>query len=88
MLIAADATAQSTVFYTPFNDKIQFQGPYGLLGARVEYRPRSSSVDYRRVHPKRHEHGLHDGDLWDGAHGLWRTSWPLAYVSVEFTVRR
>ena len=37
--IAADATAQSTVFYTPFNDSIQRQGPYGLLGARVEYGP-------------------------------------------------
>ena len=37
--IAADSTAQSTVFYTPFNDSIQRQGPYGLLGARVEYGP-------------------------------------------------
>ena len=37
--IVADATAQSTVYYTPFNDNIQFQGPYGLLGARVEYGP-------------------------------------------------
>jgi iron complex outermembrane recepter protein len=39
--IAADATAQSTVFYTPFNDSIQRQDPYGLLGARVEYGPRN-----------------------------------------------
>ena len=38
--IAADATSQSTVFYTPFNDDIQRQGPYGVLGARVEYGPR------------------------------------------------
>jgi len=38
-LIAADATAQSTVFYTPFNDKIQRQTPYALLGARLEYGP-------------------------------------------------
>jgi iron complex outermembrane recepter protein len=37
--IAADATAQSTVFYTPFNDAIQRQLPYGLLGGRVEYGP-------------------------------------------------
>ena len=37
--IAVDSTAQSTVFYTPFNDSIQRQGPYGLLGARVEYGP-------------------------------------------------
>jgi iron complex outermembrane receptor protein len=37
--IVADTTAQSTVYYTPFNDDIQFQGPYGLLGTRVEYGP-------------------------------------------------
>jgi iron complex outermembrane receptor protein len=37
--IAADATAQSTVFYSPFNDDIQRQLPYGLLGARAEYGP-------------------------------------------------
>ena len=37
--VAADATAQSTVYYTPFNDNIQLQGPYGLLGTRVEYGP-------------------------------------------------
>jgi iron complex outermembrane receptor protein len=37
--MTADATAQSTVFYTPFNDNIQRQRPYGLLGARVEYGP-------------------------------------------------
>ncbi len=37
--LAADATAQSTVFYTPFNDNIQRQSPYGLLGARAEYGP-------------------------------------------------
>jgi iron complex outermembrane receptor protein len=37
--IVADATAQSEVFYTPFNDDIQRQGSYGLLGVRVEYGP-------------------------------------------------
>jgi iron complex outermembrane receptor protein len=39
VMIAVDATAQSTVFYTPFNDSIQRQRPYGLLGGRVEYGP-------------------------------------------------
>jgi iron complex outermembrane receptor protein len=39
LTMMADATAQSTVFYTPFNDSIQRQRPYGLLGARVEYGP-------------------------------------------------
>jgi len=37
--LTADATGQSTVFYTPFNDDIQRQGPYGLLGGRAEYGP-------------------------------------------------
>jgi iron complex outermembrane recepter protein len=37
--IVADATAQSEVFYTPFNDDVQRQGAYGLLGVRVEYGP-------------------------------------------------
>ena len=39
MTLTADATAQSTVFYTPFNDGIQRQLPYGMLGARAEYGP-------------------------------------------------
>jgi outer membrane receptor protein involved in Fe transport len=38
--VTVDATAQSTVFFTPFNDGIQRQRPYGLVGARVEYGPR------------------------------------------------
>jgi iron complex outermembrane receptor protein len=38
--LMVDATGQSTVFYTPFNDTIQRQLPYGLLGARAEYGPR------------------------------------------------
>ena len=37
--IAGDTTAQSTVYYTPFNDNIQRQGAYGLLSTRVEYGP-------------------------------------------------
>jgi iron complex outermembrane receptor protein len=37
--LTADATAQSTVFFTPFNDDIQRQGPYFLLGSRVDYGP-------------------------------------------------
>jgi len=41
LTVTADASAQSTVFYTPFNDTIQRQLPYGLLGARAEYGPSS-----------------------------------------------
>jgi iron complex outermembrane receptor protein len=37
--IVADASAQSEVFYTPFNDDIQRQSRYGLLGSRVEIGP-------------------------------------------------
>ncbi len=37
--IAVDSTAQSTVFYTLFNDNIQRQGAYGLLGTRVDCGP-------------------------------------------------
>jgi hypothetical protein len=32
-------TAQSTVFYTPFNDTIQRQLPYRLMAARSEFGP-------------------------------------------------
>ena len=37
--VAVDASAQSTVFYTPFNDDIQRQRPYALLGFRASYGP-------------------------------------------------
>ena len=37
--VLADATAQSTVFFTPFNDDIQRQDSYAILGARIEYGP-------------------------------------------------
>ena len=37
--LTVDATAQSTVYFTPFNDEIQRQRPYALLGARAEYGP-------------------------------------------------
>jgi iron complex outermembrane receptor protein len=39
MTLTADATAQSTVFYTPFNDTIQRNLPFGLLGIRGEFGP-------------------------------------------------
>ena len=37
--LTVDATAQSTVYFTPFNDGIQRQRPYALVGARAEYGP-------------------------------------------------
>jgi iron complex outermembrane receptor protein len=40
---------QSTVFFTPFNDAVQRQGPYGLLDASLEFgRPRWSLGAYAR----------------------------------------
>jgi iron complex outermembrane receptor protein len=41
LTLSADATAQSTVYYTPFNDPIQRQLPYAVLGARAEFGPSS-----------------------------------------------
>ena len=82
--IAADATAQSTVFYTPFNDSIQRQCPYGLLGARVEYGP-----SHRRWAVAAYARNLTNTDyinatLRDGADGVWRTSWTVAPVRGRF----
>jgi iron complex outermembrane receptor protein len=37
--LRADTTSQSTVFYTPFNDTIQRQLPYGLLNVSGDVRP-------------------------------------------------
>jgi hypothetical protein len=39
IVLTVDGSAQSTVFYTPFNDDLQRQPPYALLGARAEYGP-------------------------------------------------
>jgi iron complex outermembrane receptor protein len=39
LALTVDATAQSTVYFTPFNDEVQRQRPYALLGARAEYGP-------------------------------------------------
>ena len=82
--ISAESTAQSTVFYTPFNDNIQTQSPYGLLGARVEYEP--SPMDGRRVRAQSHEHGLRHGNLWHAAQRVRRTS--RTFASVRSRVQR
>jgi iron complex outermembrane receptor protein len=41
LTLTVDATAQSTVYFTPFNDDVQRQRPYGLLNARAEFGPAS-----------------------------------------------
>jgi iron complex outermembrane receptor protein len=40
--LRADSRWQSTVFFTPFNDTIQRQRPYGLLDISAEFRPHRS----------------------------------------------
>ncbi|HEX7137145.1 MAG TPA: TonB-dependent receptor [Vicinamibacterales bacterium] len=37
--LRADTTWQTTVFFTPFNDGIQRQNPYGILNVSADFRP-------------------------------------------------
>ena len=86
--IAADATAQSTVFYTPFNDNIQRQGPYGLLGARVEYGP-----SHRRWAVAAYARNLTNTDYITATFGTSPAAFggrpgPSRQFAIDFTVRR
>ena len=86
--IAADATGQSTVFYTPFNDNIQRQGPYGLLGARVEYGP-----SHRRWAVAAYARNVTNTDYITATFGTAPTAFggrpgPPRQIAVEFIVRR
>ena len=86
--IAADATGQSTVYYTPFNDNIQRQTPYGLLGARLEYGPND-----RRWGVAAFSRNLTNTDYITATFGTAPTAFggrpgPQRQVAVEFTVRR
>ena len=88
LLIAADTTAQSTVFYTPFNDNIQRQGPYGLLGTRVEYGP-----SHRRWAIAAYARNLTNTDYIMATFGTAPTAFggrpgPSRQLAVDFTVRR
>ena len=86
--IAADVTAQSTVYYTPFNDSIQRQDPHGLLGARVDYGPsnrRWAVVAYAR--------NLTKTDYITATFGTVPTAFggrpgPSRQFAIDFTVRR
>ena len=86
--ISAESTAQSTVFYTPFNDSIQRQTPYGLLGARVEYGP-----GHRRWTVGAYARNLTNTDYVTGTFGTPPNAYagrpgPSRQFAVEFTVRR
>jgi iron complex outermembrane receptor protein len=86
--IAADSTAQSTVFYTPFNDSIQRQNPYGLLGGRVEYGPSD-----RRWAVAAYARNLTNTDYIMATFGTPPTAFggrpgPSRQFAVDFTIRR
>jgi len=86
--ISAESTAQSTVFYTPFNDSIQRQNPYGLLGARVEYGPGD-----RRWTVGAYTRNLTNTDYVTGTFGTPPTAFAgrpgsSRQFAVEFSVRR
>ena len=86
--IAADATAQSTVYYTPFNDSIQFQGPYALLGARVEYGPGN-----RRWAIAAYARNLTNADYLNATFGTSQVAYggrpgPPRQLAIDFTIRR
>jgi iron complex outermembrane receptor protein len=86
--IAADATAQSTVFYTPFNDSIQQQGPYSLLGARVEY-----GSSQRRWVVAAYARNLANTDYITATFGTAPTAFGgrpglSRQIAIDFTVRR
>jgi iron complex outermembrane receptor protein len=86
--MAADATAQATVFYTPFNDNIQQQGSYGLLGTRVEYGP-----SHRRWTVAAYARNLTNTDYIMATFGTPPTAFggrpgPPRQFAVEFTMRR
>jgi len=86
--ISAESTAQSTVFYTPFNDSIQRQTPYGLLGARVECGPVN-----RRWTIGAYARNLTNTDYVTGTFGTPPTAFagrpgPSRQFAVDFTVQR
>jgi len=86
--MAADVSAQSTVFYTPFNDSIQRQRPYGLLGARVEYGP-----SHRRWAIAAYARNLTNTDYITATFGTAPTAFggrpgPTRQVAVDFMLRR
>ena len=86
--IAGEGTAQSTVFFTPFNDSIQRQEGYALLGGRVEY----GSSD-RRWTVAAYARNLSDTDFITGSFGTSPAAFggrpgPSRQIAVELSVRR
>jgi iron complex outermembrane receptor protein len=88
LFVSAESTAQSTVFYTPFNDGIQRQSPYGLLGARIEYGPAD-----RRWTFGAYARNLTNSDYVTATFGTPPNAYagrpgPSRQLAVDFTLRR
>ena len=88
LAVAVNSSAQSTVFYTPFNDRIQQQVPYGLLGGRVEYGP-----SHGRWAVGAYARNLTNTDYVTGTFGTPPNAFggrpgPSRQFSVDFTIRR
>ena len=86
--VSAESTAQSTVFYTPFNDSIQKQSPYGLLGARIEFGP-----GHRRWTVGAYARNLTNTNYVTATFGTPPNAYagrpgPSRQFAAEFTVRR
>ena len=84
----ADATSQSTVYYTPFNDTVQRQLPYGLLGGRIEYGP-----SHRRWSVSVYTRNLTNTDYVMATFGNSPAAFggrpgPSRQIALEFAVRR
>jgi len=86
--LSADVTAQSTVFYTPFNDGIQQQSPYGLLGLRAEYGP-----DHRRWSVNAYVRNVTNTDYITATFGTSPVAFggrpgPTRHAAIELVLRR
>ena len=88
MTLTADATAQSAVFYTPFNDLIQRNLPYGLLGARAEFGP-----NHRRWAVNAYARNITNTDYITGAFGTSPVAFggrpgPSRETGIQLLIRR
>ena len=76
------------MYYTPFNDSIQRQNPYGLLGGRIEYGP-----GHRRWSVAVYVRNVTNVDFINATFGTAPTAFggrpePSRQFSVDFTLRR
>ena len=72
--LRADARGQSTVYFTPFNDAVQRQVPYGLLDVSAELRARSGRWAFGGLRAQPDQRGLHHRHVQFAAAGHRRTA--------------